>query len=207
MTWRLAKSLVTLRGEINDAAPNRSKVSDGTIGDTRHAAGASDHNPNGSGAVTALDITHDPAGGCDSYALARSLVASPDARLKYVISNGKIASRVKGWTWRKYTGKNPHSHHVHISVEASPKLYDDARPWNVAVTGATAPSPVTRHPLLKRGSQGNDVRQLQHFLKIEEDGLFGSRTERAVIAFQKAHKLVPDGIVGPYTWDVIEGLL
>lgn len=32
------------------------------------------------------------------------------------------------------------------------------------------------------------------------DGVFGSGTHNAVIAFQKAKRLTVDGIVGPKTW-------
>ena len=32
------------------------------------------------------------------------------------------------------------------------------------------------------------------------DGVFGSRTEASVIAFQRIFGLTPDGIVGPGTW-------
>lgn len=38
MAWRLAKSLVTLREQVNALSPNRSRVSDGTIGDKTEAA-------------------------------------------------------------------------------------------------------------------------------------------------------------------------
>lgn len=37
------------------------------------------------------------------------------------------------------------------------------------------------------------------------DGRFGSGTEKAVIAFQKAHHLTADGIVGPQTWTALLG--
>ncbi|HKV33547.1 MAG TPA: hypothetical protein VJP89_04485, partial [Pyrinomonadaceae bacterium] len=61
MAWRVAKSLLRLREQINELAPNRSKASDGTIGDAAHASRKSDHNPwvkDGSiGVVTAMDIT------------------------------------------------------------------------------------------------------------------------------------------------------
>lgn len=33
------------------------------------------------------------------------------------------------WTWRPYKGKNPHTAHIHISVESRKSLYDDKRPW------------------------------------------------------------------------------
>ena len=66
--WRVAKSLLLLRNQVNRKAPNRSKVSDGTIGDKAHQSQNSDHNAwvkDGSvGVVTALDITHDPTDGC-----------------------------------------------------------------------------------------------------------------------------------------------
>lgn len=52
---------------------------------------------------------------------------------------------------------------------------------------------------LKIGCVGNDVKTLQYILKIGADGLFGVKTQKAVIEFQKAHGLVPDGCVGKLT--------
>lgn len=54
--------------------------------------------------------------------------------------------------------------------------------------------------------QNEDVRYLQQFLNqkgysITTDGYFGSKTEQAVINFQKKHKLSVDGIVGSRTWN------
>ncbi len=43
MSWRLAKSLVSLRNELNTAYGGRSKVSDGSIGDLAHSSRVSDH--------------------------------------------------------------------------------------------------------------------------------------------------------------------
>jgi len=60
-------------------------------------------------------------------------------------------------------------------------------------------------PVLKKGSSGPDVMNLQSTLKqlgfdpIGIDGEFGSGTEAAVIAFQNSKGLVADGIVGPNT--------
>ena len=63
--------------------------------------------------------------------LAASLVASRDTRIKYLIFDRRILSGAAGpsaWTWRPYTGPNPHTHHLHVSVVASPAC-DDTRPW------------------------------------------------------------------------------
>jgi len=57
---------------------------------------------------------------------------------------------------------------------------------------------------LRVGSRGENVRTLQQLLPsippLVADGIFGPRTEAAVIAFQRQFGLVPDGIVGPLTW-------
>ena len=61
-------------------------------------------------------------------------------------------------------------------------------------------------PLLKKGSTGEAVRQLQRALKElgydpgEVDGDFGAKTESAVQAFQRDRGLDVDGIVGEITW-------
>ena len=58
---------------------------------------------------------------------------------------------------------------------------------------------------LRVGSSGEEVKTLQTKLKRwgyytgSIDGVFGSGTKKAVIAFQKKNSLTPDGIVGPAT--------
>ena len=53
---------------------------------------------------------------------------------------------------------------------------------------------------LRKGDRGEDVKTLQKALGISSDGIFGSNTEKAVIAYQKSNGLVADGIVGAKTW-------
>jgi hypothetical protein len=138
MTWRMAAALETLLAEVNASAPERSKVSDGGIGDPRHAARHSDHNPCDCCAVVcARDFTHDPVAGFDSYAFAewlRDCVGTwREPRVRYIISDGKICSGAgqshAAGVWRPYTGSNKHAHHVHVSVRHGPDYYDDTRPW------------------------------------------------------------------------------
>lgn len=138
--WRAAKSLLKLRDQVNARAPRRSKASDGTIGDTAHCQRNSDHNPwvkDGSiGVVTAMDITNDPAKGCDANTIAEAIRASRDSRVKYIIWNRRIANSAaigsaQAWQWRPYTGENPHTRHVHISVKPDKASYDSTAMWSI----------------------------------------------------------------------------
>ena len=58
--------------------------------------------------------------------------------------------------------------------------------------------------ILKKGSRGADVKVLQRYLHLYEDGIFGSLTEEAVREFQKANGLPADGIVGDETWNKLK---
>lgn len=139
--WRVAKCLLELRAEANEAWPHRSKASDGTIGDAGHETRDSDHNAwvrDGlMGVVTALDLTHDPANGCDAQRIVDALVELRDPRIKYIIWNRRIInSRVAPWVWRSYSGDNPHDKHFHLSVLPDKPFYDDQRSWNIAAAVA-----------------------------------------------------------------------
>jgi cell wall-associated NlpC family hydrolase len=53
---------------------------------------------------------------------------------------------------------------------------------------------------LKRGSHGARVAQVQRWLGLTPDRIFGPATKRAVKRFQRRHGLTVDGVVGPATW-------
>lgn len=78
-------------------------------------------------------------------------------------------------------------------------------------------SPVTVSlPTLRKGDESGTVRRLQqmlnvfvghgeegsHVVPLQEDGIFGPKTEQGVKTFQgqDAGSLTVDGIVGPKTW-------
>lgn len=138
--WRAMTSLLVLRDQANLIAPNRSRASDGLVGDEAHQDTNSDHNPHyvpgvGSEIVTALDLTHDPAHGFDSYDFAEALRRNRDRRIKYVISNHRIFSSYASgsrpaWTWGTYNGIDPHTNHVHVSV-LDAVISDTNTPWNL----------------------------------------------------------------------------
>jgi len=124
---RCAVSLDILLDQLNTRWPNRPKASDGWIGDAAHASRTSDHNPDVNGVVHARDFTHDPST-LDGNWLAGQLTYYRDPRIKYVIWNHKIWQPAGGWV--QYTGTNPHTKHLHLSVHPG-QLGDDGKPWQL----------------------------------------------------------------------------
>lgn len=63
--------------------------------------------------------------------------------------------------------------------------------------------------VLKKGSTGGEVKEVQRRLKEwgyytgEVDGIFGSGTRAAVVAFQKKNGLAADGVVGAATYKAL----
>jgi hypothetical protein len=118
---KLCKAGITLREAIDDAFSDRSRRRDGWIGDARHAARKSDHNPTAEGIVRAIDVDADLGSKLpEAFDLADQLrlLARFDKRISYIIFNGKIASWKRNYKWRPYTGLNPHTSHIHISFTA-----------------------------------------------------------------------------------------
>jgi|SRR5919112_738384 peptidoglycan hydrolase-like protein with peptidoglycan-binding domain len=59
-------------------------------------------------------------------------------------------------------------------------------------------------PTLRRGMTGELTKVVQAKVGVKADGEFGPKTEAAVRVFQRAHNVVPDGIVGPKTWRLLD---
>ena len=129
----LSLAAAELRDAINFAYPDRDKKSDGWIGDAKHSATKSDHNPDAkTGCVRALDIDSDLSRHkSESIYLADQIriAGKTDKRIAYVIHDGKIASPIFNWRWRKYKGINPHKSHIHISF--TPKGDKDPSLFNI----------------------------------------------------------------------------
>jgi len=208
MSWIVAESLNRLHQQLNGLAPNRSKVSDGSIGDPRHAGQASDHNPRwiaGDNVVSARDWTHDPAGGLDCAQLRDALIRAKDSRVKYIIYSRSIISGAGGprpWVRRPYQGPNPHDKHLHLSVVGDQRCRDGG-PW--MLPGLTSPITPTKYPTLQRGSTGEAVKLIQRFLGVVGPGApgyghYGPLTETAVKKYQIMRGLPSDGVCGPRVW-------
>lgn len=192
MSWRVARSLLTLRSEVDRRWPDRDRSSDGTIGDAAHQASgsASDHNPfikdaSGVGVVRAMDIDAGPGRfpseskdtvGDLVAELARKAGKAGHPALAnggYVIYEGRIASAISNppWSWRRHTG-DAHESHPHVSVGRKAAAYDNTKRWGVSIPGQR-PSPDTpavtvpagtTFPTIKLGDSGDHVKLVQRFL-------------------------------------------
>ena len=127
---------VELRDAITTWYPDRRTTSDGWLGDARHSATKSDHNPDADGCVRAIDIDSrlDSSAQLSIYLADQiRICAKTDKRISYVIHNGFIASKRFGFKWRRYRGINPHKKHIHISFT---KLGDkDGKPFDIPLLG------------------------------------------------------------------------
>lgn len=90
------------------------------------------------------------------------------------------------------------------TAQALPTVIKDLRARHLSFDtlpqGAPAPGPSST-PLLQLGSRGSAVAWVQARLALRPvDGIFGPITRAGVIGFQRAHHLVPDGVVGTITW-------
>jgi len=104
-------------------APKRNKASDGLLPSKAHikASPNSDHNTG-----LAVDLTHDPKAGIDCAVIFEKL--KEDERVSYLIFNKKIWSRQLAKSGNRfYSGSNPHSKHLHISINADSA--NDTSPW------------------------------------------------------------------------------
>lgn len=230
-SWKLATPLAELLAEVNVAYPNRSKKSDGTIGDARHARTNSRHNIHGGDSkydkyVEAIDITDDPRNGYDAHAHCRRVAQNPPKCIDNIISKGEIWNEEDGWV--KYDGENGHWKHVHYDIKNG---YENASNYNWRVRPNVIPPPipaqtipnanqqlllemaftiaVSKQQILRKGSKGTAVIWLQHGLnaltgsKLTADGDFGASTDQVVRNLQRYFGMPVDGIVGPKTWSLL----
>ena len=103
--------------------PKRKKLSDGLLPSPAHikTSPTSDHNTG-----LAVDLTHDPDNGIDCAIIFEKL--KEDNRINYLIFDKKIWSRARRKEGnRKYTGSNPHTKHLHISIDRA--YGNDTSPW------------------------------------------------------------------------------
>jgi murein DD-endopeptidase len=130
------------------------------------------------------------------------------------VKQGQVIGLVGGSGLGKENGYDPHLH-LSFRVGGKPTMgagnidYEAFRGAPTAAPAAPAkpsvalPKGVRAYPgrWLRRGEPaGPDVLYIQNKLGVNPPGPFGPLTHKAVVALQKKHKLLADGIVGPLTW-------
>ena len=152
MAWVLIPCLKALFAEFDRIAPNRSRVSDGSIGDSEHSTHLSDHNPDETGKVPihdadhinevhAIDVTTElnesdlTMEKCVQHILSYCRRNSSDPlnedRLRYIIYNRRIW-KAPNWVEEVYTGtSDPHTGHAHFSAEYITSLESKTTTWHL----------------------------------------------------------------------------
>ena len=83
--------------------------------------------------------------------------------------------------------------------------------WDREAGAEVVPGNIVTYPILKRGDQNQYVLAWQTFLNQKgydcgkPDGIFGDRTEKAVIKWQQDHGM-ESGYIGPQTWETVGGV-
>lgn len=162
---------------------------------------------------------------------SHSLVAKDDIHLPYHPVARRLAATAVARLWQEIDSAwRSGTTDVHRS--ALPRLVREfinhplsgERWWEPAVRAASATAPPSgpgrpptgvRRPLLRPGSAGPAVRALQQRLNdwlarapgrtpLALDGRYGPATQSAVVAYQRASSLPPDGVAGPGTWAALD---
>jgi len=117
---RATPAAIAVLRQATKIAPSRMKASDGLLPSKAHQVQNpnSDHNTG-----LAVDLTHDPARGIDCSEIFEQL--KNDKRVKYLIFKSVIWSAPKGD--KPYSGSNPHTKHLHISIKDN--CGNDDSPW------------------------------------------------------------------------------
>ncbi len=160
--------------------------------------------------------TDDGAGG-EKYAYADGL------RRGSTVTKGQVI----GWVGDSGNAESTTAH-LHFEMREPDRTpinaYDSLKAADTTTTSTTPTTDTTQTPApsatvytfskpIRRGSTGEDVRQLQMILRDlgfftypEITGYYGAVTEASVIAFQKSVNLEPVGMVGPLTRAILNNI-
>jgi hypothetical protein len=146
-------ALVFVR-ELDEAYPNRSRVSDGSVASSAHHAGnpTSDHEHGtpqpGDRDIDAVDITRELIPGdlaaSDAAMYGDVLPAfQRKHRAQYAIFKDQIAFADEGWRWRSYAyagpGRSRHMEHAHCNWREDSASHNDTSPYGIE--GEDMPTP------------------------------------------------------------------
>ena len=115
-----------------------------------------------------------------------------------------LAEYLKSWNWKAWV--------IELQTECNRQGFSNQQVDGLTYNAKTGGSKTLAGcPTLKLGAKGNITKLLQRILKaygianLKEDGIFGTNTYNAVVAYQKLKGLTADGIVGYNTWKTLLG--
>lgn len=145
--WYKVKWIDPLFAAFNTVFPQRTKASDGSIGDLIHSEEVSGHNPDDTYGVQAertdadsipevraADVTSDlrDSRGIKMYDVVQRMLLPVFRvelnRLIYIICDGWIWRKRTGWVREVHLGSDKHYGHAHFSGD--PESDEDSSPWN-----------------------------------------------------------------------------
>ena len=142
----------------------------------------------------------------------KTSIAASSGKHKVIESNYKGKSINGGWNMVGFDKHAVYSEKVEAVLVGLAGAATDTDSGESAETPAAASgfsSKYTRYRW-QYGDKGNGVKAVQTALnraganpQLNVDGDFGPATRAAVVAFQGAHKLDTDGVVGEYTWGAL----
>lgn len=190
----------------------------------RAIRGGSSPSIHGTGRAVDLSYRGAPHSGCGDRKVAEKwinwLVENADRLGIEMVVDYQPKPFGKAWRcdrgWKKYLRKTVTGGGQKwadwIHVEVSPSVADDAEFFKLAfaeLKGAdTEPAKRNFIPFrgkaIRRGEKDKElVKKIQRVVGAKVDGIFGRKTEAAVMRFQGKHGLYPDGWIGAKTWPVI----
>jgi len=192
MSWMVVPCLIEGRNQMNTRFPNRSKSSDGTIGDTSHQASSSSHNPDQTGnpeyrdgdsldEVRAIDFTtelNDSSGITMEQVVQKWIESLRNGQMwwiRYVIFKRRIWHRRDNFVTRDYTGSDPHTGHVHVTSDFTQAADTvTGTDWCLGVVGYSPVIPVASDPteLVVDGEMGpKTIARWQEIMGTPVDGV------------------------------------
>lgn len=149
MAWANSKNAEALKDSVQAKYPGTQVIY--TVGDLAHQGGTSDHNPDddpryntdqkdadSKQEVRGVDImVNKTFSAAQAAALVKLLLANCRNRTYYIIYDRKMYHSKRNFVPERYTGKDPHTNHIHVSTLA--KEDENSSPWNLSVisTGGT----------------------------------------------------------------------
>lgn len=146
------------------------------------------------GAGQIMGFNHLAAGYPTSLLMVEALADAADNHVGAfvnLIDDWGLTTTLRAKDWRAFTRRYNGSGQVDAYSAIMERHYK-------SLTGRASPK------VLKVGSKGDAVKELQKLLGVFADGDYGPWTEQNVIRFQRDRGLVADGIVGAKTWEALK---